>query len=362
MHETFMRRCFELAREGVGRVSPNPLVGAVLVKDGRIIGEGRHLGPGLPHAEPDCFARASEDSTGATLYVNLEPCCHTRKRTPPCAPFVIQKKIARLVVSNLDPNPSVAGLGLQQIKAAGIEVIQGVLESEGERLNEVFFHRMRTGLPFVHLKAAATLDGKIALPDGTSKWITGAQAREDGHRGRLGCDAIMIGAETLRKDDPSLTVRLPNFTVSRPPWRIVLSASGKLPPKAKLFTDELKERTLVVTSEKTQVSVLPEAQIIRLSTLEAFPFNELYQRLSEREIHSLWLEGGSGLHSLFLGAKQVHRLTLYLAPALMGAGLPLFNHPTPSLALMLRLESLETSLLGKDLKLTAAIEAFSIRS
>ena len=163
MHETFMRRCFELARLGLGQVSPNPMVGAVLVKNGKIIGEGWHTHHGAPHAEPACFAQATEDPTGATLYVNLEPCCHTKKLTPPCVPLVISKNIHKVVISNLDPNPQVAGQGVAQLRAAGIEVEVGVLEADGAELNEIFFHRMRTGRPFVHLKTAASQDGKTCL-------------------------------------------------------------------------------------------------------------------------------------------------------------------------------------------------------
>lgn len=349
-HEHFMRRALELARKGEGLVSPNPLVGAVLVKDNRIIGEGYHARHGAPHAEPSAFKNATEDVTGATLYVTLEPCCHTKKLTPPCAPLVIEKKIKTVVIANLDPNPHVQGKGVEQLKVSGIEVITGILEAEGEALNEIFFHRMRTGRPFVTLKTAATLDGKTALPSGESQWITGPEARLDGHHGRRRHDAIVIGAETLRRDNPELTVRLPDTTIERMPWRIVLTQSGNLPAKSKLFTDAHAARTLVVTSKDTPISALPETQIIRLSTLSPFPFSEFYQRLSERGIHSLWLEGGPGLHSLFLESGEVDRLVLYLAPTLMGQGQSLFTHTTASLKELSRLTDLSVTKVGSDLK------------
>lgn len=355
MHELFMRRCFELARLGTGRVSPNPLVGVVIVKNGKIIGEGFHERHGGAHAEPNAFKNATEDVTGATLYTNLEPCCHTKKLTPPCAPLVIEKKISHVVICNLDPNPSVAGQGAEQLKAAGIQVTTGVLEQEGEALNQIFFHRMRTGRPLVHLKSAATLDGKTALPSGESKWITGPEAREDGHRGRLQYDAVMIGAETLRKDNPQLTVRLPGLTPERMPFRVVLSRTGALPKDAQIFNDEFRHRTLVVTGPEAKIDVLPPQQVIRLSNLDSFPFDEFYKKLAEHGIHSLWLEGGAGLHSLFLHHKQVDRITLYLAPKIMGEGRPLFTHTTSTLAEMLTLEKTEVLALGADIKLTARL-------
>jgi diaminohydroxyphosphoribosylaminopyrimidine deaminase/5-amino-6-(5-phosphoribosylamino)uracil reductase len=352
MHEQYMRRCFELARQGLGRVSPNPLVGAVLVKDGRIIGEGFHARHGAAHAEPDCFANATEDPAGATLYVNLEPCCHTNKLTPPCAPLVISKKVSQVVISNLDPNPTVAGKGVAQLEAAGVKVTAGVLADEGERLNEIFFHRMRTGRPFVTLKTAATLDGKIALPSGESKWITGPEARLDGHWGRLAHDAVMIGAETLRQDDPELTVRIPGVDVERMPWRIVLTKTGNVPSDAKLLQDE---RVLIVTD--TARVPATKARVLRLSKLDPFPFAEFYSKLQELGIHSLYLEGGRGLHSLFMANKQVDRLTLYLNPRIMGAGLSMFTHASNQLSEMMSLEATETSFQGGDLKITGRLKS-----
>lgn len=350
MHETYMRRCFELARQGLGRVSPNPMVGAVLVKDGRIIGEGFHARHGAPHAEPDCFANATEDPAGATLYVNLEPCCHTKKLTPPCVPLVLSKKIAQVVISNLDPNPAVAGEGVRQLEAAGVHVTVGVLSDEGERLNEIFFHRMRTGKPFVTLKTAATLDGKIAQPSGESKWITGPEARLDGHWGRLAHDAVMIGAETLRNDDPELTVRIPGVDVERMPWRIVLTQTGNVPADAKLLKGE---RVIIVTG--TAKVGVTEAQVMRLSKLEPFPFDEFYSKLQELGIHSLYLEGGRGLHSLFMANKQVDRLTLYLNPRIMGEGLSMFTHSSKVLSEMMALENLTVTSCGKDLKINGLL-------
>ena len=355
MHESFMQRCFQLAQRGVGQVSPNPLVGAVIVKNGQIIGEGFHQGKGLPHAEPNAFASTSGDVAGATLYVNLEPCCHTAKLTPPCVPLIIQKKISHVVVSNIDPHPQVSGQGLKALEAAGIKVTSGILAPMGEELNEIFFHRMRTGNPFVHLKTAASLDGKTSLPNGESQWLTNELARDDAHHGRLRHDAIVIGAETLRKDNPKLTVRIPGLTVQRPPWRIVLTRTGQLPFTANLFTDELRHRTLVVTDLLTPIHVVPAEQVIRLKQLAPFPFSEFFQHLAAFDIYSLWLEGGSMLQSLFLAAGQVQRLTLYLAPKIMGAGTPMFQHPTTDLTSLPLLQSLQLKMLGQDIKITGRL-------
>lgn len=355
MHEGFMRRCFALARLGSGAVSPNPLVGAVIVRDGRVLAEGFHARHGAPHAEADAFANAREDVAGATLYVNLEPCCHSKKLTPPCVPAVIQRGIAHVVISNLDPNPQVAGRGVQELRNAGVQVTLGVLGAEGAALNEIFFHRMETGRPFVHLKAAATLDGKIALPTGESQWITGAAARQDAHGGRRHYDALVIGAETLRHDNPELTVRLPGLVVPRPPLRVVLTKSGQLPAGAKLFTDDLRHRTLVVTGPDTPIAVLPPQQVIRLPSLDPFPFELLYRRLADHGAHSLWLEGGAGLHSLFLAARQVQRVTLYLAPKLMGHGRALFHQTENTLASLPHLQSPEVQMIGEDMKVCARL-------
>ena len=343
-----MRRCFELAGRGMGQVSPNPMVGAVLVKNGTIIGEGWHTHHGAPHAEPACFANASEDVTDATLYVNLEPCCHTKKLTPPCSPLVISKKVAQVVISNLDPNPQVAGLGVEQLKAAGIDVVTGILETEGEELNEIFFHRMRTGLPFVHLKTAMSLDGKSARLDGKQQWITGPNARLDSHWGRLSCDAIVVGAQTVRSDNTSLTIRLPEYQVKRAPWRIVLTVSGNLPMEAKIFTDELKHRTLVVCQRDVAIA-FPETQILRLSNLTPFPFGEFYLHLKERNIFSLLLEGGADLHDLFLSSHQVQRITVYRSSALLGAGKAAFKTPMPAL------KSLTHMNLGDDERISGVV-------
>ncbi len=353
MFEAAMTRVFELARQGQGLVSPNPLVGAVILKGGRIIAEGFHAYYGGPHAEVAAFQALREDCAGATLVVNLEPCCHTKKQTPPCVPQIIERKIARVVIANRDPNPQVNGEGIAQLRAQGVEVIEDVMAEEGEALNEAFFHFMRTGRPFVTLKSAASLDGKTALLSGESQWITGEAARLDAHLGRLRHDAIVIGGETLRKDNPALTVRLPDREVTRQPWRIVVSASGKLPAISQLFCDQHKSRSLVVTQKGVTVDALPPEQVIQLSSVAPFAFEELYAELAKRRIQSLWLEGGAQLHTLFLEARQVQRLVLYLAPMILGQGRPLFDFPLPALKEAVRLNNLQLTQMGEDLRISA---------
>jgi diaminohydroxyphosphoribosylaminopyrimidine deaminase/5-amino-6-(5-phosphoribosylamino)uracil reductase len=354
-HDFFMKRCFDLARLGMGRVSPNPMVGAILVKNNRIIGEGFHQIYGGPHAEVNCFENCTESPEGATLYVNLEPCCHKDKITPPCTPLVIQKKVKQVFISNIDPNPKVSGLGIQALREAGIEVQTGLLEKEGSQLNEIFFHWIKNQTPFVHIKSAMTVDGKIAHSSGTSQWITSEASRLDSHWGRLQYDALMVGAETLRKDNPSLTIRIPGHQLQRAPYRIVLTVSGHLPSGAKLFNDENKQRTLVVTGRGVQVP-LPEDQIIRLSSLGPLNFDELYFEFLQRKITSLWIEGGAGIQSLFLTRKQAQRLTLYVAPKLMGSGLSVFQGDlAPDLAHLPTMQNVEMTFKGQDLKVTGLI-------
>lgn len=198
-YETYIQRTFELAKRGLGKTWPNPLVGAVIVKNGKIIGEGYHKRHGLDHAEVDAIKNCTESPEGATIFVNLEPCCHTNKNTPPCAQRLIQEKIKKVVISNLDPNPLVNGQGIQLLKENGIEVEYGILSDLGEKLNEVFFFSQRNKAPFIHLKLASTLDGKISMPNGESKWITGPIAREYVHELRSGVRRLSLGRKPSEK-------------------------------------------------------------------------------------------------------------------------------------------------------------------
>ncbi|WP_297802396.1 bifunctional diaminohydroxyphosphoribosylaminopyrimidine deaminase/5-amino-6-(5-phosphoribosylamino)uracil reductase RibD [Arenimonas sp. GDDSR-1] len=333
-HAGYMGRALELARQARGRTWPNPMVGCVIVKDGRVLAEGFHAEAGQAHAEADALARASEPVDGATLYVNLEPCCHTRKRTPPCAQALIRAGIARVVIANIDPNPAVSGGGIALLREAGIEVITDILAEDGERLNEVFFHRQRSGLPFVHLKLASTLDGRIAMPDGQSQWITGEAARAHAHQLRAEHSAIAVGAGTLRTDNPRLTVRLPGFDRQQP-QRIIFSRSGKLPADAHVFTDADAARTRVFAGT---------------------PLPETLAMLAEDGICNLLLEGGAGLAAAFLQAGLVQRVSHYLNPSYLGEGLPaLSGYGLTELRHRLHLKHVEYSPLGDDMVLTGRL-------
>ena len=333
-HAVFMRRAMALAQQARGRTWPNPMVGCVIVRDGRILAEGLHTKAGQAHAEAEALARATESVAGATLYVNLEPCCHTAKRTPPCAQALIRAGIAQVVIANIDPNPAVSGGGIALLREAGIEVITGVLAEEGERLNEVFFHRQRTGLPFVHLKLASTLDGRIAMPDGRSRWITGEQAREHAHRLRAEHDAIAVGAGTLRADNPQLNVRLPGYDGPHP-QRIIFSRGGQLPETAQVFTDADAARTRVFID-----TPLPEA----------------LAALAGDGICNLLLEGGAGLAASFVQAGLVQRVSHYLNPSYLGEGLPaLAGYGLTEISHRLHLKHVEYSPLGDDLVLTGRL-------
>jgi diaminohydroxyphosphoribosylaminopyrimidine deaminase / 5-amino-6-(5-phosphoribosylamino)uracil reductase len=312
-NEELIRRTFELARQSGGANFPNPMVGAVLVKNGRIIGEGFHRQYGDHHAEIDALKNATESVAGATLYVNLEPCCHTHKQTPPCAQRLIQEKIKKVVIANLDPNPLVNGQGIKLLQAAQIEVEHGVLAPEGELLNEVFFHAQKLQRPFVHLKLATSLDGKIALPSGESQWITGAAARTHVHEQRAHSQAVMIGAGTLRADNPRLNVRLPDYQGAQP-YRVIFTTSGKLPNDSQLFNDEYKERTLVYT-QAPYTNAPRGIEVVKIDQLEA-----ALRDLFARKLISLYLEGGAQLSAAFMQAGLVDRVSVYLNPSFLGAG------------------------------------------
>lgn len=303
----YIRQTFELALKARGMVSPNPLVGAVVVKDGKVIGEGYHKGPGQMHAEPDALKNLSASEVeGSTLYCNLEPCCHTNKRTPPCTNLLLDKKPARVVIANLDPNPEVAGKGVAILRDAGIEVETGVLESEGAELNESFFKYITTGKPFVHLKIAQTLDGRMSTLSGSSQWITDEKARSIVHQWRNDYDAVLIGAGTLRSDNPSLTPR-DAWLVNKPfPKRIVVTGTQKeFNHDLKLLSDEYSSQTMFVSGED-----LPT----------------LMSELGATGITSILVEAGPKLSSSLLNSRLVDRLSVFIAPKLIGNGPAFFNN------------------------------------
>jgi diaminohydroxyphosphoribosylaminopyrimidine deaminase/5-amino-6-(5-phosphoribosylamino)uracil reductase len=333
-HDVFMRRVFDLAQQAKGKTWPNPMVGCVIVKDGEIIAEGWHVKAGLAHAELDAIQKAKSSVKGATLYVNLEPCCHSNKRTPPCAQRLITEDIRTVVIANQDPHPEVSGKGIALLREAGIEVITDVLAEQGELLNEVFFHNQRTLRPFVHLKMASTLDGKIAMNNGQSQWITGETARLHAHQLRAEHMAIAIGAQTLRVDNPKLNVRLPDYAGPQP-MRIVFSRSGQLPNDAHVFTDENRENTRVYINKDLDETLA-----------------ELYQQ----GVANILLEGGAQLASSFLREKQVQRISHYLNPSYLGQGITALNdYGLQDLEQRISLKHVEYTLLGEDFYLSGRV-------
>jgi diaminohydroxyphosphoribosylaminopyrimidine deaminase/5-amino-6-(5-phosphoribosylamino)uracil reductase len=293
--ETFMLGALTEARRGIGSASPNPAVGAVLVQGGRVISSGYHRASGSPHAEIECLAAAPRGSLrSATLYVTLEP-CSTTGRTPPCTEAIVCRGVGRIVIGATDPNPLHAGRGIDQLRAAGIKVTTGVLAAECSRLTEAFNKWIVTGKPFVIAKCGMSLDGRLTRTPNEGRWLTGPAARRHAMQLRAQVDAILIGAETLRQDDPRLTTR--GIRGARQPWRVVLSRSGKLPRAAHLFADRYAARTLVYRA-KTLRQVLAD--------------------LGQREITSVLIEGGGNVLGQAFDAQLVDKVQFYLAPLLTG--------------------------------------------
>ena len=321
--EKYMSIALELAARGRGKVSPNPMVGAVVVKEGRIIGRGYHEKAGTPHAEVHALNEAGDKAKGATLYVTLEPCCHYGK-TPPCSRRVIASGVSRVVVAVEDPNPKVCGGGIKELRQAGIEVTMGVLEEEARRLNEAFFKYITTGLPFVILKAAASMDGKIATRRGDSRWITGEKAREYGHYLRSIVDAVLVGVGTLIADDPQLNTRLiPQEKNMGDPRRIILDSRARVPLEAKVIKENADKTIIAVTSGAPESKVEQLRQqgvtVWRLSAEEGrVSLPDLLKRLGEEKITSVLVEGGGEVNASFLSQKLVDKINLFIAPKIIG--------------------------------------------
>jgi diaminohydroxyphosphoribosylaminopyrimidine deaminase/5-amino-6-(5-phosphoribosylamino)uracil reductase len=318
----FMRRALELAERGRGLTSPNPMVGAVLVRDGRVVGEGAHLRAGGPHAEIAALQAAGAAARGATLYVTLEPCAH-QGRTPPCAPVAAAAGVARVVAALSDPNPLVAGGGAARLREAGVAVEIGLLAEEAERQNRAWLSAVREHRPHVTLKAAATLDGKLADIHGGSTWITGEPARLHAHRLRAEADAVVVGVTTALRDDPQLTVRLPE-PWPREPYRVVLDTHARLPAQARVIQAGTPARALVAVGAEApaaRVAALRAAgaTVLRLPTREGrVDPSALLRRLFELEVRAVLVEGGGETHAAFADAGLVDRVALFLAPLLLG--------------------------------------------
>lgn len=326
LHVKFMRRCFELAKRGAGFVSPNPMVGAVIVKNGKIIGEGYHRLFGGNHAEVDAFNNCIENPEGADMYINLEPCSHTNKKTPPCAPLVINRKIKRLFVSNTDPNPLVSGKGIKLIEESGIEVNTGILEEEGKEINKFFFKFITKGVPYVTIKTAVSQDGFISKEKGKQTWITGEETKEYVHKLRSEYDAVLVGAKTVKIDNPLLNVRA---VKGRNPIRVILDGRLSIPANSHVILTADEERTIILTSARTETIERFNnngAEIIQLTARENnyIPLNQVLCELGKLKISSLLVEGGAEIFTQFIQTKLANELHLIEAPVKFGAGVPAF--------------------------------------
>jgi diaminohydroxyphosphoribosylaminopyrimidine deaminase/5-amino-6-(5-phosphoribosylamino)uracil reductase len=356
-----MSRALELAQRGLGLAAPNPMVGAVVVVNGQVVAEGWHEGPGTRHAEIRALDAAGDRARGATLYVTLEPCTH-QGRTPPCAPAVADAGIARVVAAIRDPNPAVDGRGLAFLRAADIQVTEGVLAEEAGRIIAGFAKHVRTGLPFVTLKMAASLDGKVASRDGSSRWITGEAARLDVHRLRAASGAIAVGVGTILADDSALTVRLDGFP-GRPPWRVVLDSRGRTPTTAVVLDGSAP--TLIATTPACPSSILrsweqagAEVWVIEESEEEwRVSLLSVLELLGKREVQDVLLEGGPTLAWSSIERGLVDRLVLYLGPKLLGGGGAslLGGEGVRSIGEALPLRLTEVERIGDDLKVVADV-------
>lgn len=326
----FLRLALQLARRGYGATSPNPMVGAVLVKSGKTIGRGWHRRAGLPHAEIEALRDAQKrghNPRGATLYVTLEPCC-THGRTPPCTDAIIAADIKRVVVGATDPNPRHAGKGFKILKRAGIQVVNGILAEECERLNEAFNHWIVHRTPFVTVKAAMTLDGKIATASGESKWITGEAARAEGMKLRQGHDAILVGVNTILADDPRLTVRNQKPTAASPDKnarlrRIVLDSGARTPLTAQIVNDEFAALTTIVVSKKApaqRIAALSKKARVLIAPTQKSAINLpwLLRKLGGDNVNSLLVEGGGEVNASFLLGRLAQRIAFFYAPKILG--------------------------------------------
>jgi len=352
----FMEQALELAGRGLNTTTPNPRVGSVVVRDGTIVGTGWHEKAGMPHAEVLALKAAGARSRGATLYVNLEPCSH-HGRTPPCVDAIIEAGVKRVVAAIQDPNPKVAGAGFAKLRAAGIAVERGLMEEEARELNIGFFARMMRGRPWMRMKIAASLDGRTALANGKSQWITGEAARQDGHRWRARACAVLTGFGTVRDDDPQLNVR--GVDTPRQPLKIVVDSKFETSPSARL----LKEgQTLVVgaVNDAMRIASLREAgaeTVIMPNEHSKVELFKLMEELARRELNEIHVEAGTKLNGSLLQAGVVDELLVYLAPSVIGdSGRGMFHLPElTDLSQTTALKIREVERIGADIRILARV-------
>ena len=361
-NEKYMQKALALAARAQGRTSPNPMVGAVVVKDNQVVGEGYHRKAGTPHAEVHALQAAGEAARGATLYVNLEPCSHYG-RTPPCADAIVRAGVKKVVVAGLDPNPRVSGRGLKVLQDAGIETLTGVLEQEAQKLNLAFFKYIQTRTPLVSLKVAMTLDGKIATSTGDSRWISGAGSRKYVHQLRNVYDAIMVGIGTVLKDDPMLNTRLEDENI-RDPVRVIIDSKLDLPRFSNIVKTARQQKTIVFCGQQAddaRQEFLEEAglTVIQLATdEEKLPLEEVLQVLGEMEIMTLLVEGGGEINGYLIEKHLIDKVYWFIAPKIVGgraAPTPVGGSGIPQLKDALPLKSMEIQRFDKDILIVAEV-------
>ncbi len=356
--EDYMKRALRLARRGLGSTSPNPMVGAVIVREGRIIGEGYHRRFGGAHAEVNAFQSAKESPEGATIHVTLEPCSHYGK-TPPCVDALIQSRVRRVVIGVLDPNPLVSGKGVEILQRHGIKTRVGVLENECRSLNEAHFKYMTSGMPLVTLKLAQTLDGRIATASGSSQWISSAQFHRLGHKLRAVSDAVMVGIGTVLADDPRLTVRL---VKGRHPLRVILDSALRVPLEAEVVTSR-EAQTLIATTPRADEQKLSELRRMGVEVLVEptdasgwVDLRHLLGVLGQRNITSVLVEGGAGVVTSLLLQNLADKLVIALAPKIMGKGIEAVGElNTGDVSQTLKLSFGRVYRLGDDLVIEASV-------
>lgn len=355
MTDTFyMQMALDLAAKGKGKTSPNPMVGAVIVKDDKIIAKGYHKKAGTAHAEIAALRSAGPEARGATLYVTLEPCCHTDKKTPPCTKAIIKAGIHKVVAAMIDPNPLVAGKGLRELRKAGIKTSSGILKKEAVKLNEAFIRHVTDKVPFVVLKIAQSLDGKIATARGESKWITGPKARKRVHELRNELDAVLVGSGTVNADNPSLDCRLRG---GRNPCRIIVDSSLRIPLSAKVlkYTDG---KTIIATTEaagKRKIAAVKKTGhrvlVIREKSGKV-DLEHLMKELGRLDIMSVMIEGGSSISASALSDGLVNKVMFFVAPKIIGGtdSISSVGGPSPSLLKnAIQLKDLQSSDFGEDI-------------
>lgn len=364
--QEYMRLALNLAANGRGWVNPNPMVGAVIVKDGRIIGEGWHHRYGDLHAERDALKNCTESPIGATIYVTLEPCCHHGKQ-PPCTEALLEAGISRVVLGSGDPNPLVAGKGLQILRDGGIEVTEHVLEEECRAINKAFFHYIQTKRPYVTMKYAMTLDGKIACCTGASRWVTGEEARVHVHNLRHENSAIMVGIGTVLADNPMLNCRLEG---KKNPIRVICDSSFRTPLDSRIVSTAKEIPTIIATtvgeSEKSRAYINAGCEILTLPSHEGHVSAEaILDALGARGISSLLLEGGGQLNWSFMKAGLVNEIKAYIAPKLFGgrdAKSPVGGEGFPSPDLACCLKEINLTRLGRDILIEGEVDCSVYRN